>query len=238
MLRPLPRSPGLSLTSSLGSLKHFSQQPLIQAPSMSGASGVPDNKGRPPRVPLNNGQGRRPGHRHPPCLLPPDREWGGPRVLWGLTSGARRQTAGEKRQWGERERSRSRFSSSAWERGSVAGGCFLSFEETGSRSALTSPPLSRNDSQGVNTPECAAGPDWLQRRDCWSWGARAPVQMPPPVWIGAMGSASCSRVYLLFSGPSLSQVFAGRIRTRHRKIQSYSCGLDWEESGLGLETVV
>lgn len=45
---------------------------------MNGASGVLDNKARPPRVPLNNGQGRRPGHRHPPCLLPPGREWGAP----------------------------------------------------------------------------------------------------------------------------------------------------------------
>lgn len=78
MRRPLPRSLGLSLTSPLAPAKHFSQQLLCQAPSKSGASGVPDNKARPPRVPLNNGQGRRPGHRHPSCLLPPGTEWGAP----------------------------------------------------------------------------------------------------------------------------------------------------------------
>lgn len=68
------RKPNLSFCTS----KALSQQPLRQASTMSGASGVPDNKARPPRVPFNNGQGRRPGHRHPPCLLPPGREWGAP----------------------------------------------------------------------------------------------------------------------------------------------------------------
>lgn len=77
-MRPLPRSLDLSLTSPLSPLNYFSQQPPSQVPSMSGASGVPDNKARPPRFPLNNGQGRRPGYRHPPCLLPPGIEWGAP----------------------------------------------------------------------------------------------------------------------------------------------------------------
>lgn len=94
MLRPPPRSPGFSLTSPLAPPKHFFQQPLRQAPSMSGASGVPDNKARPPRVPLNNGQGRRPGHRHPPCLLPLGREWGAPGYCGDSPAGPRDEQQG------------------------------------------------------------------------------------------------------------------------------------------------
>lgn len=84
--------------------------------------------------------------------------------------------------------------------------------ETGSRSALTSPPSHATTQHSVNTsparrgPRLAARPGQLKPQ---SHGARA---NPPPVRIGAASSASCSRAYLLFSGPPLSQVFGGWIR--------------------------
>lgn len=51
--------------------------------------------------PRNNGQGRRPGHRHPLRLLPPDREWGAPGYRRELTSGAHGWAKGGQRPRGE-----------------------------------------------------------------------------------------------------------------------------------------
>lgn len=84
--------------------------------------------------------------------------------------------------------------------------------ETGSRSALTSPPSHATTQHSVNTSRARRGPRLAARPGNWSRRATEHVQRPPPVRIGAASSASCSRAYLLFSAPPLRQVFGGRIR--------------------------
>lgn len=160
MLRPLPRSLGLSLTSPLAPPKHFSQQPLCQAPSMSGASGVPDNKARPPRVPLNNGQGRRPGHRHPPCLLPPGREWGAPRYRGDSPAGPRGERQG--RSANEGKEKELGLGSPAAPGSGVLSPEVVSFHSRtdGLAERPYVAPLARNDSHSVNTSRARRGP-WL-----------------------------------------------------------------------------
>lgn len=179
---------------------------------MSGASGVSDNKARPPRVPLNNGQGRRPGHRHPPCLLPPGRERGAPGYRGDSPAGPRSE-------WQERSANEGKEKEVGLGSPAAPGSGALSPEVVSFHSRRDGlaerpyvAPLARNDSHSVVRPERAAGPDWLQRQGSWSRRATAHVRRPPPVRIGAAGPASCSRGYLLFSGLPLSQVFGGRIR--------------------------
>lgn len=160
MSRPLPRSLGLSLTSPSAPPKHFSQQPLCQAPSMSGASGVPDNKARPPRVPLNNGQGRRPGHRHPPCLSPLGREWGAPGYRGDSPAGPGGEGKGRSANKGK-EKEVDLGSPAAPGSGALSPEV-VSFHSR--RDGLAErpyvAPLARNDTLSVNTSRARRGP-WL-----------------------------------------------------------------------------
>lgn len=161
---------------------------------------------------------------------------GGPRVPRGLTGGAQRRTAEEKRQWGLRERSRSRFSGSAWERGSVAGGCFLSFEETGSRSALTSPPSHAATHRALIRPERAAGHDWLQRPGSRSRRATAHVHRLPQYGSGRQAPPPArARTFYSPVRRSAKCLGAGSYEIE-KEIQRYRCGLGGE-AGLELETV-
>lgn len=108
--------------------------------------------------PGNNGQGRRPGHRHPLRLLPPDREWGAPPATAGnspvgLTTGRREDSAHEGRR-GRRE-SVLRHCRRA---GLCRQGLFPFIRgETGSPSALTLPPSVRTRPTGRSDVSNAPG---------------------------------------------------------------------------------
>lgn len=136
---------------SFSASKALSQQPLRQAPTMSGASGVPDNKARPPGVPpLTTGRG---GGLATAILLVSRRaeNWGSRGSEGTHRRGLEAEGGREAPMRGKRKKSvsvlqqRLRAGLCRWRLFPFIRG------ETGSRSALTSPPSHAHVPQHVYT---------------------------------------------------------------------------------------